>query len=241
MFSTAQPPERRGSRPSKTKPSNVSWQMLDSDPSASAKKARSRRHASRELEAARPAIRSYSGTTLHHYCNRNGQLHVRAHRRQWAHQSLLQGGTLRLFQGAYACISRASGSSAAARASSYVGGELSNRIEGYIWSKVLPRSFCTPQQTTLSQSSIPSTSTFNPSLLHLPTNYRKHVRIRYASTSSRQPSTSANTLSTGEARDQYQQVENSDNQAELSHELLAGGASFMAMKMFEDRQRKEGE
>lgn len=141
MFSTAQPPERRGSRPSKTKPSNVSWQMLDSDPSASAKKARSRRHASRELEAARPAIRSYSGTTLHHYCNRNGQLHVRAHRRQWAHQSLLQGGTLRLFQGAYACISRASGSSAAARASSYVGGELSNRIEGYIWSKVLPRSF----------------------------------------------------------------------------------------------------
>lgn len=47
---------------------------------------------------------------------------------------------------------------------------------------------------------------------------------------------------TGEARDQYQQVENSDgNQAELSHELLAGGASFMAMKMFEDRQRKEGE
>lgn len=68
------------------------------------------------LETAHPAIRSYSGTTLHHCCNRNGQLHVRAHRRQLAHQSLLPGGTLRLFQGAYACISRASGSSSAARA-----------------------------------------------------------------------------------------------------------------------------
>ncbi|KAL9530395.1 hypothetical protein SMMN14_06090 [Sphaerulina musiva] len=44
----------------------------------------------------------------------------------------------------------------------------------------------------------------------------------------------------GEARDQYSQVENNDNKAELSHEVLAGGASFMAMKMFEDRQRKEG-
>lgn len=44
----------------------------------------------------------------------------------------------------------------------------------------------------------------------------------------------------GEARDQYSQVENNDNKAELSHEILAGGASFMAMKMFEDRQRKEG-
>ena len=48
----------------------------------------------------------------------------------------------------------------------------------------------------------------------------------------------------GEAQDNYNQVYNdqgSDNQAEFSHELVAGGASFMAMKMFEDRQRKEGE
>lgn len=51
---------------------------------------------------------------------------------------------------------------------------------------------------------------------------------------------STDTLPPGEARDQYSQVENNDNKAELSHEVLAGGASFMAMKMFEDRQRKEG-
>ncbi|CAK4033015.1 Hypothetical predicted protein [Lecanosticta acicola] len=46
----------------------------------------------------------------------------------------------------------------------------------------------------------------------------------------------------GEARDQYQQSYGSDdgNKAELSHEVLAGGASFAAMKMFEDHQRKEG-
>ncbi|QIX01482.1 hypothetical protein AMS68_006999 [Peltaster fructicola] len=48
----------------------------------------------------------------------------------------------------------------------------------------------------------------------------------------------------GESREQYDQVYNGDglqeNKPELSHELLAGGASFMAMKMFEDRQRKEG-
>lgn len=47
---------------------------------------------------------------------------------------------------------------------------------------------------------------------------------------------------TGEAQDHYNQVyqQDDDNKAEFSHELLAGGASFMAMKMFEDRQRKEG-
>ncbi|PPJ57301.1 hypothetical protein CBER1_09023 [Cercospora berteroae] len=43
-----------------------------------------------------------------------------------------------------------------------------------------------------------------------------------------------------EGRDNYQQAYDNDNKAELSHEILAGGASFMAMKMFEDRQRKEG-
>lgn len=73
-----------------------------------------------------------------------------------------------------------------------------------------------------------------------------HVRIRYVITtpSPNSPSTSihssTDTLPPGEARDQYSQVENNDNKAELSHEILAGGASFMAMKMFEDRQRKEG-
>ncbi|GIZ47283.1 hypothetical protein CKM354_001037900 [Cercospora kikuchii] len=43
-----------------------------------------------------------------------------------------------------------------------------------------------------------------------------------------------------EGRDNYQQAYEGDNKAELSHEILAGGASFMAMKMFEDHQRKEG-
>ncbi|EME42845.1 hypothetical protein DOTSEDRAFT_72329 [Dothistroma septosporum NZE10] len=43
-----------------------------------------------------------------------------------------------------------------------------------------------------------------------------------------------------EARDNYQQTYESDNKAELSHELVAGGASFAAFKMFEDHQRKEG-
>ncbi|TID22889.1 signal transduction protein [Venturia nashicola] len=44
----------------------------------------------------------------------------------------------------------------------------------------------------------------------------------------------------GESHDAYNEVQNSDNKAELSHEVLAGGASFAAFKMFEDNQRKEG-
>lgn len=48
------------------------------------------------------------------------------------------------------------------------------------------------------------------------------------------------TLRPDEARDNYQQTYESDNKAEVSHELVAGGASFAAFKMFEDRQRKEG-
>ncbi|KAE9983961.1 hypothetical protein BLS_003366 [Venturia inaequalis] len=44
----------------------------------------------------------------------------------------------------------------------------------------------------------------------------------------------------GESHDAYNEIQNSDNKAEFSHELLAGGASFAAFKMFEDRQRKEG-
>nr|POE87384.1 hypothetical protein CFP56_29973 [Quercus suber] len=46
-----------------------------------------------------------------------------------------------------------------------------------------------------------------------------------------------------EAQDSYNQVYNDqggENKAEFSHELVAGGASFAAFKMFEDHQRKEG-
>lgn len=40
-----------------------------------------------------------------------------------------------------------------------------------------------------------------------------------------------------------EQVYSSDgynNQAKFSHELIAGGAAFEGMKLFEDHQRKEG-
>ena len=43
-----------------------------------------------------------------------------------------------------------------------------------------------------------------------------------------------------DAHDDYKKTQNDDNKAELSHEVLAGGASFMAMKEWEDHQRKEG-
>lgn len=43
-----------------------------------------------------------------------------------------------------------------------------------------------------------------------------------------------------DAQSDYHKVQESDNKAELSHEILAGGASFIAMKEFEDHQRKEG-
>ncbi|KAK3074823.1 hypothetical protein LTR53_002418 [Teratosphaeriaceae sp. CCFEE 6253] len=47
----------------------------------------------------------------------------------------------------------------------------------------------------------------------------------------------------GDGQQQYDQVYNQDqpdNEGKFSHELLAGGASFAAMKVFEDQQRKEG-
>lgn len=48
----------------------------------------------------------------------------------------------------------------------------------------------------------------------------------------------------GESHDAYNQVYDDNgqpkNEAELSHELVAGGAAFAAFKAFEDRQRKEG-
>jgi hypothetical protein len=40
---------------------------------------------------------------------------------------------------------------------------------------------------------------------------------------------------------QYQDAMDDPNKANLGHEVLAGGAAFAAMKVFEDRQRKEGE
>ncbi|EXJ93657.1 hypothetical protein A1O1_02049 [Capronia coronata CBS 617.96] len=46
-----------------------------------------------------------------------------------------------------------------------------------------------------------------------------------------------------ESRDAHEQVYGSggyDNQAKFSHELVAGGAAFEGMKLFEDHQRKEG-
>jgi len=44
-----------------------------------------------------------------------------------------------------------------------------------------------------------------------------------------------------EAEDNHRKVQQHDqNQPELSHEVLAGGASFMAMHEWEEHQRKEG-
>ncbi|KAL6243438.1 hypothetical protein RBB50_009430 [Rhinocladiella similis] len=46
-----------------------------------------------------------------------------------------------------------------------------------------------------------------------------------------------------DARQSHQEVYGSggyDNQAKFSHELIAGGAAFEGMKLFEDHQRKEG-
>ncbi|ORY80429.1 hypothetical protein BCR37DRAFT_404896 [Protomyces lactucae-debilis] len=45
----------------------------------------------------------------------------------------------------------------------------------------------------------------------------------------------------GEHHDSYQQVYGQqEHEGKFSHELIAGAASFEAMKMFEDRQRSEG-
>jgi hypothetical protein len=40
--------------------------------------------------------------------------------------------------------------------------------------------------------------------------------------------------------DDHQAVYGGEHQAKFSHELIAGAASFEAMKLFEDRQRREG-
>jgi hypothetical protein len=44
----------------------------------------------------------------------------------------------------------------------------------------------------------------------------------------------------GFGEDDHQQVYGGEHQAKFSHELVAGAASFEAMKLFEDRQRREG-
>ncbi|MCJ1341055.1 hypothetical protein MMC09_006351 [Bachmanniomyces sp. S44760] len=43
-----------------------------------------------------------------------------------------------------------------------------------------------------------------------------------------------------ESQDSYNQVQNGDNQAKFSHEVIGGAAAFGGMKLFEDHQRKEG-
>jgi len=46
-----------------------------------------------------------------------------------------------------------------------------------------------------------------------------------------------------DAQQNHQEVYGSggyDNQAKFSHEVIAGGAAFEGMKLFEDHQRKEG-
>ncbi|KAI9902239.1 hypothetical protein N3K66_004056 [Trichothecium roseum] len=45
----------------------------------------------------------------------------------------------------------------------------------------------------------------------------------------------------GEARDRRDEVYNGDHEGHLSHELIGGAAGFEAMKLFEDRQRQNGE
>ncbi len=40
--------------------------------------------------------------------------------------------------------------------------------------------------------------------------------------------------------DQYNQAVDGGNHSSMGHEVIAGGAAFGAMKMFEDHQRKEG-
>ena len=46
-----------------------------------------------------------------------------------------------------------------------------------------------------------------------------------------------------DSRDAHQQVYGDDsqpNEAKFSHELIGGAAAFEGMKLFEDRQRREG-
>lgn len=44
----------------------------------------------------------------------------------------------------------------------------------------------------------------------------------------------------GEAKEHRDAVYEGQHEGKLSHEIVAGGAAFEAMKLFEDRQRKNG-
>lgn len=43
-----------------------------------------------------------------------------------------------------------------------------------------------------------------------------------------------------EAREKRDEIYGGRHESHLSHEVLAGGAAFEAMKLFEDKQRREG-
>ncbi|KAJ4147157.1 hypothetical protein LMH87_001702 [Akanthomyces muscarius] len=45
----------------------------------------------------------------------------------------------------------------------------------------------------------------------------------------------------GDAKENYDQLQEGNHEAKFSHELLAGGASFAAFKAFEDHQRSSGQ
>ncbi|RMX88296.1 hypothetical protein D0869_01718 [Hortaea werneckii] len=59
-----------------------------------------------------------------------------------------------------------------------------------------------------------------------------------------QPKQTGKMFGWGEGQDHYDRVYNQDqgdeHEGKFSHELLAGGAAFGAMKLFEDQQRREG-
>ena len=44
----------------------------------------------------------------------------------------------------------------------------------------------------------------------------------------------------GEAKEKRDEVYNGRHESHLSHEVVAGGAAFEALKLFEDKQRREG-
>lgn len=48
------------------------------------------------------------------------------------------------------------------------------------------------------------------------------------------------TYAADDAQNDYNKVQNSPHESSLGHEIIAGGASFMAMKEWEDHQRDKG-
>lgn len=83
---------------------------------------------------------------------------------------------------------------------------------------------------------LPSSHLQPPPELSLPPQFQRAKLAK-----DRPPSRSALTQpNTGDAQENYNQLNEGKHEAKFSHELLAGGASFMAFKAFEDHQRKEG-